>query len=172
MKFLIPILAACLLPLTSAATGRYFVQINGSKQGDILRSTLRGFETAAPARGINLTISTLTDGAAGQAIGKRHYAPVSITRDIDDRSPLVIRALTTNELLKSIKVMVQQVGNNGASGSFTTVRTYEFTNAQLVGVQHVSGLDDLVEVLTFKFQKWELKSTVGGITVGDDITRL
>ncbi|KAF3921487.1 hypothetical protein ABW21_db0207732 [Orbilia brochopaga] len=167
MKLSIALLASCLLPLTNALTVRYFIQITGQKQGNILKSTTNGFTSASPARGINLTIETPTDIASGHATGKRHYSPITVSRDIDDQSPLVIQALVTNENIKTIKVTVQQLQNTGTN-LVTTVRTYTFTDAQIVKVDHSSGITDPTETLTFTFRKWELTSTKGGITVQDD----
>ncbi|KAJ6260815.1 hypothetical protein Dda_5046 [Drechslerella dactyloides] len=107
MKLFIPILAACLLPLTSAATARYFIQMTGQK-GDIFKSTVKGFGSASPARSINITISAAVDAATGIASGKRRYSPIVVSRDMDDYSTGVVSSLVTNEKLKTIKITVQQ----------------------------------------------------------------
>ncbi|KAF3902715.1 hypothetical protein AA313_de0201997 [Arthrobotrys entomopaga] len=166
MKFIsIAIFAVSFLALSEAAlTTRYLLQITGSKSGNILKGTLKGFETSAPAFGLNLTISSPLNAATGQVSGKRHYNPIVVSRYIDDQSPRVIQALITNERLTTIKLTVQSVQDTGIA---TSLRTYTFTNAQLLGVEHKSGLTDLDEILTFNFQKWQLETTKGSIVVQD-----
>ncbi|KAK6533684.1 hypothetical protein TWF694_002616 [Orbilia ellipsospora] len=163
--FNVVVFAASFLTLSEALTIRYLLQITGSKQGNILKGTLKGFETSSPARGLNLTISSPLNAATGQSTGKRNYAPIVVSRDIDDSSPRVIRALVTNEKLTTIKLTVQSVSTTGVG---TTLRTYTFTNAQLLGVDHFTGLTDLDEVIKFNFQKWQLETTLGGVVVQDN----
>ncbi|EPS39107.1 hypothetical protein H072_7104 [Dactylellina haptotyla CBS 200.50] len=153
------LLVAPLAPLASAASAKYFVRM--TVQGvDLLKGTTKGFETSSPARGLNLSVVAPVDIATGQATGKRRYAPISILQDIDDSSPRVFGVLVTNRRVDTIRVDVQQGGK--------TVRTYTFTDALITGVEHVSGLDDLDEKITFTFRKWQLETTKGGLLVEDN----
>lgn len=86
------------------------------------------------------------DAASGMATGKRMHKPITITKELDKSTPLLMQALVTNEVLKNVTLSVP-VG----VGSYTIT----LTNAGLAGIQQTSSENSPApqEVVSFTYQK-------------------
>ena len=97
------------------------------------------------------------DAASGQATGKRQHKPLTITKPIDKATPLLMRAIFTNQTLPAV-----QISLNGADGK--AVATVRLTNAQVSdAIQQGS-----TQTVSFTYQKITWTWVDGGVTAEDD----
>lgn len=94
------------------------------------------------------SVKTPREAGSGLATGRRQYQPLLIRKRIDKASPLLMRAMATNELLKTVAVKVTQ----------PTGETYQIklTNASIADVHQTVDDDGVYEEVSFTFQTIEL----------------
>jgi type VI secretion system secreted protein Hcp len=160
--------AFCLTLLGSPAYGaeKYYLRIEGLKQGPfkggVARNGSRWIEIIAFSAGAE----SPRDAASGQASGKRQHKPIVITKEIDEASPQLLQAVTTNELLK--EVVIQSVRPD-PKGKGQVYQTITLTNAAIAKVKGVSGKNkNEEERFQFTFQKIEVTDVQGKKTATDD----
>jgi type VI secretion system secreted protein Hcp len=158
----------CLTLLGSTAYGaeKYYVKIEGSKQGqfkgEVERNGSRWIEITAFSAGVQ----SPRDASSGQVSGKRQHKPISITKEVDEASPQIFRAATTNEVLKD--VVIQSV-RPGPKGQEQVYQTITLTNAVISEVKRLSGKNkNEQERFQFTFQKIEVTNLQGKTTATDD----
>jgi type VI secretion system secreted protein Hcp len=123
------------------------VAITGKKQGSFGPITLTG---------ISHEIVSPRDPASGLPTGKRQHKPITIVKEWDASTPLLLNALTTNESLTSVLIGLLRNG--------TQIATIKLTNASVSNyVSH-----GLTESWSFTYQKIEWTWVDGGITAQDD----
>jgi type VI secretion system secreted protein Hcp len=107
--------------------------------------------------GITHEIISPRDPASGLPTGKRQHQPITITKELDKSTPLLLNALVQNETLTSVVIGVEK---NGAQ-----LETIKLTNAN---VQHYVT-HGTTEEWSFTYQKieWDWLGD-GGITASDD----
>jgi type VI secretion system secreted protein Hcp len=132
--------------------------IEGQRQGTIADQT-------SPIRPVAYShgIVSPRDAASGLATGRRQHKPLVIVKELDKASPLLMKAMVTDENLKSV-VLTYTIGP-------TTYRV-RLTNASIADIQQDSQ-STLVprETISFTYQKieWTYMSTDGtNITAMDD----
>jgi type VI secretion system secreted protein Hcp len=109
-SLLIPSLAAWLMiaaapaaePIESIITGR-----DGPLTGD-------GRDGSVIVLGFEHEILSPRDAATGQATGRRQHKPVRIVKAIDKSSPLLYRAIATNEILPTVEFRFRRTTEKGA----------------------------------------------------------
>jgi type VI secretion system Hcp family effector len=111
------------------------------------------------ASGSMHVISVVRDTPAGMAAGKRMHSTITITKEIDKASPLLLSASTAHQTLRSVTISMQ-----GATGSAKTAQKIVLTNATIVSVRK-SGT---TEQITFDYQSIEVTYTGGNKTATDD----
>lgn len=81
-----------------------YVKIKGSKQGQFKSETTAKAPGAGaiPVVRFASTAQAPRDVATGQASGKRQWQPIRITKEWGASSPLLLNALTTNEVLSQV----------------------------------------------------------------------
>lgn len=154
----------------------------------LLRLTLNGKDVAGDVTGTpdrtgaievlyyQSDVKSPRDLATGQASGRRQYQPVIIRKRIDKASPLLARALATNQIGDATIQFYRQAAGHGVGGQeqFFTV---QFQGISFASIQHL--LPDThksagevstppIEELTFTFQKITWTFVDGGITATDD----
>jgi type VI secretion system secreted protein Hcp len=124
------------------------VNITGAKQGAFSTIALTGLEHE---------ISSPRDPASGLPTGKRQHKPITITKELDRTTPLLLNALLTNEALTSVLIGLERNGQQ--------VATIKLTNASVSNyVTH-----GLTERWSFTYQKIEWTWLAdGGVTASDD----
>jgi type VI secretion system secreted protein Hcp len=123
------------------------VNIVAQKQGAIGPITLQA---------MSHEIVSPRDAASGLPTGKRQHKPITITKQLDKSTPLLLNALATNENLTSVTITV----NGGGS----PVATIKLTNASIADyVDHGT-----TETWSFTYQKITWTWLDGGITASDD----
>lgn len=104
------------------------------------------------------------DAASGLPTGKRQHKPVSITKKIDQVSPLLMNALVNNINLPSLTITYVVVDSLGAVTPFFEV---QLTNASVARIEHKTDKIPL-EGVTFYYQKISWTCIEGGISAEDD----
>jgi type VI secretion system secreted protein Hcp len=96
------------------------------------------------------------DPATGLPTGKRQHKPITITKEMDKTSPLLLQALFDNENLTSVLIALLRDGQQ--------VATIKLTNASVASYDEHGQ----TESLSFTYQKITWTWTDGGVTAQDD----
>ena len=107
--------------------------------------------------GYSHQVTSPRDAATGLATGKRQHKPLTITKEIDKSTPLLMKAIFTNQTLP-----VVQLSLNGSDGK--AVATVRLTNAQIS--DHLQ--QGSTETVSFTYQKITWTWVDGGVTAEDD----
>lgn len=128
---------------TDTASPVFFQQVSPGGSS----SSLRGFSAA--------TLSP-RDPASGLPTGKRLHKPIVITKELDSASPRLAQALRTNEILRTVKIVVTQE----EPGKHHPRRTIVLTNARITGINRVllHSTNRPGEALALEFEKVEMHS--------------
>ncbi|HEX7311884.1 MAG TPA: type VI secretion system tube protein TssD [Gaiellaceae bacterium] len=153
----------------------FYISIDGQKQGKFTGDS-NGDGRADKIAGIRFFSETVAprDAATGHASGKRIHKPILFTKEWDRSSPLLFKALVTNEVLKS--VLFEFVRTN-ADGEEDVHFTVKLTNASIASVKSYLDLTDTsgdsydaheLEDVELTFQKIELEDIDGKTMAVDD----
>jgi type VI secretion system secreted protein Hcp len=146
-------------PIESIITGR-----NGPIAGD-------GPEGAVIVLGFEHEVTSPRDAASGLPTGKRQHKPVRIVKAIDKSSPLLYRAITSNENLPTVEFRFHRQSDKG-SGIYYRVT---LTNASVAAVRQwkpntrdlsAERAGDLEEV-SFTYQSITWRFEDGGVEQSD-----
>jgi type VI secretion system Hcp family effector len=108
----------------------------------------------------NMKITSIVRGTpAGMAAGKRMHSTITITKEIDKASPLLLSASTAHQTLRSVTISAQ-----GAAGGAKTAQKIVLTNATIVSDRKTGA----TEQITFDYQSIEVTYTGGNKTATDD----
>jgi len=95
-----------------------------------------------------------TTGGSGGASGKRTHSPITVVKEVDSASPLLLQALVTNEVFKQIALSFDRPA---AGGKEVVYETITLTNATIASVQRytaaISKGHIKLESLSFNYQK-------------------
>lgn len=133
------------------------VVIEGANQGKIRGDTRDG---AIEVAEYQHEVMTAREAGSGQATGRRQYQPLLIRKRIDKASPLLYRALVSNENLNTVTVRLADI-----HGIYYTVT---LRNASIAGIKQARTDSGEYEEISFVFQKIEWTWVDGGITAEDD----
>jgi type VI secretion system secreted protein Hcp len=147
------------------------ITVEGSRQGDFNEGSKKDKEI--PIIGFTYNVQVPYDAAAGRATGKRHWDPITITKNIDNASPQLFSALVSNEVLKTVTVNMI-IAENGKQKEFQTIR---LTNAVIVKITQFEGAGapgklipnyTPMEEVSILFQKIEIEGNKGKTISSDD----
>ena len=158
-----------LAPLSQAeAALNAYLKLKGQKSGEIKGSvTQKGREGKIMVIAVSHEIVSPRDAASGLPTGKRMHKPFVITKELDKSTPVLYRALTTNENIAEFQLDVYEMNN--VKGAEALTYTVKLTNANIASIRLVEGKDGkLVQEVTFTYQKIEWTWVDGGITAMDD----
>jgi type VI secretion system secreted protein Hcp len=141
----------------------FYATMKGQKQGDIKGDCKqKGREGSMVCSAFESHCEAPRDVQSGLPTGKRRYSPIRIVKELDQASPLIWAALTTNENLKEVTFKFYRPSSKGVEEQFYTIK---LTNARICGVrilQHnmhemENAKVPLEEEVEFTFQKisWE-----------------
>jgi type VI secretion system secreted protein Hcp len=125
------------------------LMVTGEKEGAFS-------QTPIPVTAISHEIVSPRDAASGLPTGKRQHKPITITKEWDASSPLLLNALVSNENLTSVLIGLLRNGQQ--------VATIKLTNASVADYQQHGDTD----TWSFTYQKIEWTWIDGGITAQDD----
>jgi type VI secretion system secreted protein Hcp len=128
------------------------IAITGQKQGQFQGPN----GPTIPIVAIGHEIVSPRDAASGLPTGKRQHKPLTITKEIDKATPLLMNALVTNENLTQVLIGMLRSGNQ--------VMTVTLTNASVAGRVQKGDF----ETISFTYQKITWTWVDGGITAQDD----
>jgi type VI secretion system secreted protein Hcp len=126
-SLLLPPFAALLL-IAAAPAAEPVESIITGRDGPI---TGEGREGSVMVLGFEHEIVSPRDPASGQATGRRQHKPVRIVKPIDKSSPLLYRALATNEVLPTVEFRFRRPTDKGAAVYYTVT----LTNASISSVR-------------------------------------
>ena len=132
-------------PDPNAAAGT--LDIVGQKQGAFSQIALKG---------VSHEIVSPRDPSSGLPTGKRQHKPITIWKEMDKTTPLLLNALVSNENLTSVLIGLLRNG--------VQVATVKLTNASLASyVTH-----GMTETFAFTYQQITWTWVDGGISAQDD----
>jgi type VI secretion system secreted protein Hcp len=160
--------------LLSSNAQRVYIKIEGSKSGvikdktsssklpDRMDLTSYSFETGTLMRDMT--------GGTGAATGRKSHGPVIITKNIGQSSPMLLKVLTTNEILKSVVIEVFRINNSGME---VLEQTITLTNASITNFKQSFSTESansktLQDEVRFIYQKMTVVYADGGVMVEDN----
>lgn len=157
-----------------------YLKLKGQKQGDVKGSvTQKGRENKIMVIAVSHEVVSPRDMASGLPSGKRQHKPFLVTKELDKSSPLLYKALCTNENITEWELQfwtTQMTGAIGGAGIERQHYTVKLTNAKICDIKF-SMLNnknpDLMryaeyEEIAFTYQKISWTIVDGGITAQDD----
>jgi type VI secretion system secreted protein Hcp len=155
-----------------------YLKLKGSKQGDIKGSVIqKGREGMIAVHSYHHHIVSPRDSASGQATGKQQHGPFTLIKTIDKSTPLLYRALTTNETFKTWELKCFSPKSGAAGGGVETNHfTIVLTNASVSGILAImeNNLDEdnarlpMMEEISFTYEKISWTWVDGGVTHEDN----
>lgn len=172
---LLPLLSIVVLTATIAfAAQPAYLSITGEIQGQIRGGvTIGGKEGTIEVISLSHEIVSPRDAASGLPTGKRQHKPLTIRKAIDKSSPLLFRALISNENLKTVEFVFYTTDPRGQERPYYRIK---LLNASIASIKTaVPDTKDpalssypLYEDISFTYQKIEWTYVDGGITTQDD----
>lgn len=115
-----------------------YLVLKGAVQGSIKGNVIqKGREGWIEVNAYHHGISSPRDMATGQASGKRQHGQLKITKQIDQSTPLLYKALCTNENLTEFELKFfspNTLGQGGGSGVETNSFKIVLKNASIVSI--------------------------------------
>jgi type VI secretion system secreted protein Hcp len=151
-----------------------YLKQTGAKQGFIKGSiTQSGREDSIGVIAFNHEVVSPRDAASGLPTGKRQHKPVTITKEIDKSSPLLMSVLTNNEQITAWELRFWQPSATGQEVQHYTIK---LSNASIAGIRSEMLNNKYPENMQHKerehvsycYQKIEWTWEDGGITADDD----
>jgi type VI secretion system Hcp family effector len=165
MKRLIGLAMATLMMCSSTLAGGIFITISGNggqikteaqefrysqSPRDLAGGQSAGMAAAAPA-------TSARSAGGGRAAMRRMNEPVVIVHNLDESSPLLVKAAASGETLTSV---VFEFRRNVGSGT-EVYQTVRLTNAIVSSVKTINGGIQPKEEVSFTFQKIEYENKDG-----------
>lgn len=151
-----------------------YLTIKGTVQGQIKGGvTQKGKEGQIAVYAFHHEIISPRDTASGLPTGKRQHKPITITKEIDKSTPLLLTALETNEVLTEVVIRFFATSPAGVEVQYYTIK---LTNASIASNSQDMSLNKIepgiklpvLEEIAFVYQKIECTWVDGGITSVDD----
>lgn len=158
--------AGALAPVTADAALNAYLKLKGQKLGEIKGSvTQKGREGKIMVIAVSHEIVSPRDPQSGLPTGQRMHKPFVITKELDKSTPVLYKALVTNENLPEFLLEVyEQVGP-----AERLVYTVRLTNASVASIRLVEKDGKLAQELTFVYQRIAWTWMDGTITAEDDL---
>ncbi len=148
-------------PSPQAETVHLFLKANGQKiESDLSR------DGSLDLLSYEQSVTTAREAGSGIATGRRQYQPLLIRKRIDKASPLLMKALTENQVIEGTFSFSHPI-RNGASIVEEYYRV-EIKNARVASYKMVADASgEPMEEVTFVFQTIKWTYTNGGVTHED-----
>lgn len=151
-----------------------YLRLKGESQGEIKGSvTQAGREDSIMVIAFDYEVESPRDAASGLPTGKRQHKGITITKEVDKSSPLLMNLLTNNENITEWELRCWQPSAAGKEMQFYTIQLVNASVAKIKGemlnnkypenMQHKER-----ESITFCYQKIIWTYEDGGITAEDD----
>jgi type VI secretion system secreted protein Hcp len=151
-----------------------YLKLTGKTQGEIKGSVTQvGREDSIMVIAYNHEVVSPRDAASGLPTGKRQHKPLTITKEIDKASPLLMTVLTNNEQVTKWELRFWQPSPTGQevqhytieleNASIASIRSEMLNNKYAENMNHKER-----EHVSFCYQKVTWTWMDGGITASDD----
>jgi type VI secretion system secreted protein Hcp len=151
-----------------------YLRLEGENQGEIRGSAYqKGREGSIMVIAFEHEVISPRDAASGLPTGKRQHKAITITKEIDRSTPLLMKALVNNENIKEWELRFWQLGKAGqevqhytiklVNASIMSIRQEMLNNKYPENVQHKER-----EHVSFCYQRIIWTWVDGGITAEDD----
>jgi hypothetical protein len=90
-----------LFPLTAKTNKSPTVSLNAVKDGNLYHNNITSFTNVIPILGFNFSATASRDVASGLPTGHSTYTPITLYKEMDISSPLLMQILTTNEAFQA-----------------------------------------------------------------------
>lgn len=121
-----------------------------------------GVEGAIAVRGFTHGVVSPRDAASGLPTGKRQHKPFIISKPVDKSTPLLYRALVTNQSISEVTLVFYQVGSARIPEVYFTMLL------ENVSIGSIESKSAHFEEVAFYYQKITWTFEDGGITAEDD----
>ncbi|GAA4752049.1 Hcp family type VI secretion system effector [Flavisolibacter ginsenosidimutans] len=151
-----------------------YLTVTGQKQGQIKGGvTQKGREGSVAVYAVDHEIISPRDASSGLPTGKRQHKPITITKELDKATPLLYKALVSNENLTEVVLKFFAANPNGIEVNSYIIK---LTNASIASIHtdmENNKIDPgtklpVLELVSFTYQKIEWTWVDGGITAGDN----
>ena len=157
--------------LQNLAAGRVYGMSQGSK-------AITPGNLALECHGFGFQVQAPYDSNTGGATGKRRHSQLSITKEVDAASPLLLAVLGNNRVLQTLKLKFVKTNPQGMARPYFTIT---LTDAALAGygrkpLPHSASprkgpsVHELEQV-AFTFQKIDVNFDSGAAAASDDWTK-
>jgi hypothetical protein len=93
--------------LLSLADTTYTVSLKGVKSGDLYHNNITSLTNVVQILGFNFSALEPRDAASGLPTGKPQFSPVTLYKEMDVSSPLLLQVLTNNEIFQATITAVE-----------------------------------------------------------------
>ena len=151
-----------------------FLRLTGETQGEIQGSvTRKGQEDSIKVIAFEHEVVSPRDAASGRPTGKRQHRAITITKEIDRSTPLLMNALVNNENISEWELQFWQPSKSGKQVQHYTI---QLVNASIAGIRQEMLNNKYPENLrhkerehiSFCYQKITWTWMDGGISAEDD----
>jgi type VI secretion system secreted protein Hcp len=151
-----------------------YLKLTGETQGEIKGSvTQKGREDSIMVIAFDHEVISPRDAASGLPTGKRQHKPITITKEIDKSTPLLMNMLVNNENITDWELQFWRPSKTGAEHQFYTIK---LVNASIAGIraemlnnQYPENMQHKErEHVSFCYQKIIWTWVEDGITAEDD----
>ena len=156
-----------------AETVHLYLKANGADiQGESTQTSL-GRENSIECVYYEQGVITAREATSGMATGRRQYTPLLIRKRIDKSSPLIAKALTTNQVIEAqFKFFRPNPTGDGTTEQFYTVgikqgRVNSIKNVVPDTIVPATSTEPPLEEVTFVFHTISWTYTNGGVTHED-----
>ncbi|MCG8669047.1 MAG: type VI secretion system tube protein Hcp [Pseudomonadales bacterium] len=149
-------MAICLISLSFATTSfaayEFYIKIEGSEQGLFTEATKEPHVDWINVLAVHIDSSITTDTTSGSASGKPQHEAITIAKEWDMSSPMIMKALRTNENLPFVEISAYKVDETGYRSHYYTI---ELTNATISSINSRSVGNKAVDKIGFNFERIE-----------------
>lgn len=150
-----------------------YMRLTGQVQGEIKGSvTQAGREDSIMVIGYNHEIVSPRDASSGLPTGKRQHQPLSITKEIDKSSPLLMNALINNEKITEMTLRFWQPSKTGQEVQYFTIQLQDAAivdiNQEMLNNKYPENMQHKErEHISFVYQTITWTYEDGGISTSD-----
>lgn len=156
-----------------AETVHLFLKANGTAIDGQSTQTSVGRDKSIECIYFEHMVNTARETASGIATGRRTYEPIMIRKRIDKSSPLIAKALTTNQVIEGKFLFFRP--NPAGDGTTQQFYTVEIKDGRIGGIKQyvpdttveANAADHPLEEITFTFHAINWTWVDGGVSAED-----
>lgn len=151
-----------------------YLKLTGETQGEIRGSvTQKGREDSMMVIGFDYEVESPRDAASGLPTGKRQHKGITIIKEVDVASPLLMNLLVNNENITDWELQCWAPSKTGAENQFYTIQLVNANVAKIKGEMLNNKYPENMqhrerESILFTYQKIIWTYVEGGVTAEDD----